>query len=278
MIADNILVSVLPTVLFAVAAGTHRDVATGRLLAGVGKAIVIGVIAVYLNDCSNQVRSGTEDAYNKPHRPIPAGLATADGLARRYWGAMVVYILIGWIFGVWLWALLWEIAVFVPYRWGSPRSYLWWKPAFNFSGAFIPPATGWRLLAPIDNSAWTWLVFVAVYFTLALIYEDVRDMEGDQATGRRTPALLLGPTFVRRWFAILMFLLPFVFYHVLARTSGAAEWKQLVSVAVLAPMSWICAVRALLRHGRSADRLTFLLFYLVWGLTLGTAPLLLAHT
>lgn len=133
-------------------------------------------------------------------------------------------------------------------------------------------------MAPIDNTAWTWLVFLGVYMTFALPYEDVRDMDCDLATGRRTFALLLGPTFVRRWFAILMFLYPSVFYHVLARTSGVTEWKQLASVAILAPVSWLCAARALLRHGRSADRLTLLLFYLVWGLILGTAPLLMART
>jgi 4-hydroxybenzoate polyprenyltransferase len=142
MIADNILVFVPPAVLFAVAAGTYYDMAAGRLLVGAGKAVMIGIVAVYLNDCSNQVHSGTEDAYNKPHRPVPAGLATENGLARRYWCAMVLCTLIDCIFGVWLWALLLEISIFVPYRWGTPRSYLWWKPAYNFAGTFLLPATG----------------------------------------------------------------------------------------------------------------------------------------
>ncbi|MFE6163246.1 UbiA family prenyltransferase [Streptomyces sp. NPDC056486] len=277
MIADNLLVSVLPTVLFAVAAGTRYGLPAEVRLVGVSQAVALGLLAVYINDCSNQVHSGTEDAYNKPYRPIPAGLATAHGLARRYWLITTVYLLAGWVFGVWQWTLLWAVAVFLYYRWGSPRHYIWYKPAFNTSGALFPPASGWALLAPIDSTAWMWLAFVAVYFPLALIYEDVRDMEGDRAVGRRTLALVVGPTLVCRWFATLMVLLPFAFYFTLARASGAGDWKGIVCAAVLGALSWTCAARALLRHGHSADRFTYQLFYVTWGLTFATAPLLLAR-
>ncbi|MFE9768153.1 UbiA family prenyltransferase [Streptomyces sp. NPDC005808] len=278
MIADNLMVSVLPTVLFAVAAGTRYDLPAGERLAGVGKALVLALLLVYINDCSNQVHSGAEDAYNKPYRPIPAGLATADDLVRRYWVVTALSILMAWACGVWQWALIFVAAVFLTYRWGSPRYYLWWKPAFNVSGAFAPPAVGWQLLAPLDATAWIWVAFVAVYFPLGLIYEDVRDMEGDRATGRRTLALVIGPGFVRRWFAALMVLLPFAFYLTLARMSDVSDWRGVVSAAAIALPSWTCAALALLRHGRSADRLTYQLFYLVWGLTIATAPLLMART
>ncbi|MGW5334186.1 UbiA family prenyltransferase [Streptomyces bauhiniae] len=277
MIADNLMVSVLPTVLFAVAAGSHYGLPAGERLAGVGKALVLALLFGYIADCSNQVHSGAEDAHNKPYRPIPAGVATANSLVRRYWVATAMTILVTWACGVWPWALIWVVTVFLAYRWGSPPYYLWWKPAFNTSGAFVGPVVGWRLLAPLDTTAWTWIGFVAVYFPLALIYEDVRDMEGDRATGRRTLALVIGPTFVCRWFAALMALLPLAFYLVPARMSGAGDWRGVGCAAVIGLLSWTCAARALLRHGRTADRLTYQLFYVVWGLTLATAPLLITR-
>ncbi|MET8558576.1 hypothetical protein ABZV64_26995 [Streptomyces sp. NPDC004959] len=41
-------------------------------------------------------------------------------------------------------------------------------------------------------------------------------------------------------------------------------------------MAWTCAARALLRHGRSAERLTYQLYFVALGVTLAAAPLLLA--
>jgi 4-hydroxybenzoate polyprenyltransferase len=278
MIADNLMVALFPTVLGAVTAGVRYQRPAEARLVGVGEAVVLALLAVYVNDASNQVDSGAEDAVNKPYRPIPAGLATPVGLARRYWTVMVIYALIGWVLGAWPWVLLWEATVFLAYRWGSPRHYLYWKAAFNLSGASFPFVSGWQVVAPLDGTAWRWIGCVAVYFTLALIYEDVRDMEGDRIVGRRTLALVIGPTFVRYWFAALMALLPFVFSFVLARPSGAADWKGLTSAAVIGALSWTCAARALLRRERHADRITYQLFYVVWALTLATAPLLMPQT
>jgi 4-hydroxybenzoate polyprenyltransferase len=275
MIADNLLVALFPTVLGVVAAGARYHRPAEARLVGVGEAVVVGLLAVYMNDASNQAGSGAEDALNKPYRPIPAGLATPAGLARRYWAATVVYLLTGWILGTWLWVLLWAATVFLTYRWGSPRQYLYWKVAFNLAGSLLLTASGWQLLAPLDGTAWRWIGFVTVYFVLAMIYEDVRDMEGDRSVGRRTPALVIGPTFVRCWFATFMVLLPFLFYVTLARPSGAAAWKCLTSAAVIGALSWTCAARALLRRERGADRLTYQLFLVVWTLTLATAPLLI---
>ncbi|MET7320271.1 UbiA family prenyltransferase [Streptomyces sp. NPDC005549] len=164
------------------------------------------------------------------------------------------------------------------YRCGSPRSYLYSKPFLNITGASATLATGWQVTAPFDAIAWTWVAFIGLYFPLALIYEDVRDMEGDRAVGRRTPVLLVGSKFVRRWFATLLFLMPLAFYFVPARLSDADDWRGILSAAGLALPSWTCAARALLLHDRSADRLTYQLFTLTWILTVATAPLLLARS
>ncbi|MFG3134059.1 UbiA family prenyltransferase [Streptomyces tendae] len=277
LMASNFLVAVPPTVLFAVAAGAHYSLPFERLLAGIGKATLVGLLALYVSESANQAHAGVEDAYNKPHRPIPAGMATAEGLTRRFWMAMPFYTVAGWAFGTLPWVLMWQVTVVLHYRWGSPRLYLYWKPFYNIAGASAPLATGWQVTAPFDAIAWTWLGFMALYFPLALIYEDVRDMEGDRAVERRTLALVLGPKFVRRWFATLVLLLPLVFYFVPARLSDAGDWPGIVCAAVLAMPSWFCAVRALRLHKRAADHLTYQLFTLTWALTVATAPLLLAQ-
>jgi 4-hydroxybenzoate polyprenyltransferase len=278
LLGNDVGVVFVPTILFAVAAGTHRGLAAGGVLAGVGKAALLSLLFTYVFDCANQAHSGTEDAHNKPYRPIPAGLATEHGLVRRFWLSMPVYTLVGWAFGEWLWVLLWQATVLVQYRWGSSHYYLWWKTPSNIMGTVTTLAAGWQVSAPLDTTAWIWIGTISLYMPLAMVYEDVRDMEGDRASGRRTPALLLGPTVVRRWFAMLMTLLPCVFYFVLARASGAGDWRGVAGAAMIGLVSWTCATRALLLHSPSADRFTFQLFLLSEALTLAMGALLLARS
>lgn len=276
MMADNLFLCVFPTSIFAVAAGSYLHLPAVELLVGVGKATILGLLFVYLNESSGQARSAAEDAHNKPYRPVPAGLITGGGLALRFWLAMPVYTLLGWAFGAWPWVLLWQATLVAHPRWASSRHYLWWKPLFNISGAIASFATGWQVTAPLDTTAWIWIATTSLYFSFPMIYEDVRDMDGDRAIGRRTPALVWGEAFVRRWFATFMLSLPCVVYFALAFPSGAGDWRGVVSATVLGILSWICAARALLRHGRSADRFTYQLFCLTWGMTVATAPLMLA--
>lgn len=274
--AHNMMIVGPTSVLFSIAAGVHHDLPVGELLAGLGEATVLGLLSVYLLDSSNQVRSGEEDALNKPNRPIPAGLLTPAGMARRAWTSMAIYILLGWLWGVLPLVLLWSVAVIWNSRFAPPRYYLWWKTPQNIVATFVMCTTAWQVTGPLDATAWTWIVTITLYFCFSLIYEDVRDMDGDRAIGRRTPALVFGPTFVRYWFATFMVLLPGVVYFVLVRSSDVDDWRGWVSVGVVGTLSWYCAARALWRQGPAADGLTYQLFSFTWAVTCATAPLLLA--
>ncbi|MFG3134070.1 hypothetical protein ACGFZU_41065 [Streptomyces tendae] len=58
MVADNLLVALPPTVLFAAAAATHNDLPTEALMTGVGKAAAVGLLALYVFECVNQIHGG----------------------------------------------------------------------------------------------------------------------------------------------------------------------------------------------------------------------------
>lgn len=275
MIGDNLPIGVFPTVTFSIAASVHYGLPTSELLAGIGKAAVLGVLFAYIYDTASQARSETEDTLNKPYRPVPAGLATPSGLMRRFWLATVVYTLLWSIFGVWPWALLWNVIVLVQPR-CPPQYYMWWKTASNFSYHVVALAAGWQISAVLDDTAWTWILILSTYFTLVFPFEDVRDMDGDRAVGRRTAALMFGPALVRAWFAFFMALLPFVVYFVVVPVSGATGWRSVACPLVLGAVAWTGAARALLRRGYPADRFTYHLLCLAWGLTFAAAPVLLA--
>ncbi|MDQ7730155.1 UbiA family prenyltransferase [Halomonas sp. SpR8] len=274
MVRDNLPIGIFPVSLFALSSGIGEGLSGADILENASKALVIGFLFAYVYDSWGQIHSLKEDAFNKPYRPIPAGLATPQSLQQRAWIGSVLYIVMVWLLGLWVWALLWPFIIVVQSRWAPERGYLWWKPVSNYICQVLMFATGWHLSTSLDASAWSWILAVSAYFTLAYVIEDVRDIKGDRAIGRITLAIVLGRAFICRFFAVFMIFLP-VFYFVLARMSGADDWRGLLAAVIIGALSWTCAARALCLQGHDADKRTYLLYCLTWVLTCASAPLLL---
>jgi 4-hydroxybenzoate polyprenyltransferase len=274
LLADNVVLCVLPPLLFALAASLHVQATVGQTLAGVGRAALLSLMFAYVFDSSNQSRAGEEDVRNKPHRPIPAGLTDANGLTRRFLCVMPLYTLTGWLLGVLAWVLLWQVTTLFMWKWAPPHRYTWWKTPTTMSGAFTQLGTGWQVVAPLDSTAWRWMVVVCIYMPLACVYEDVRDMPGDRVIGRRTAPLIWGDRPVRIWFAAFLVALPAVSYALLIGPEHASPTRTISSLILLCLLAWMCAVRALRRSGNTQDRFTYQFFTLTWAVVLGTASLL----
>jgi 4-hydroxybenzoate polyprenyltransferase len=274
MLADNILLCLLPTVMFALGAAAYTRASILALATGVGKAALLSVLFAYVFDSSNQARGAEEDRRNKPYRPIPAGLTDERGLMLRFAAAMPVYTLAGWLLGALPWVLLFQLSIIAQLLWASPRYYIWWKTPATISGSITQLATGWSVVAALDSTAWTWIVTISIYLPITCVYEDVRDTEGDHAVGRRTAPLVFGPTPIRWWFALLALLLPLVVYVLLVHPARAALWRELLTLGPITILAWWCAARALAYRNTRADRLTYQLFTLTWAMCLAAAPLL----
>ena len=276
MIGNNLAIGLLPTISFAVAAGLRAGLPNTAVLIAAAKAVVIGVLFAYIYDVIGQAHSGEEDSLNKPHRPIPAGLATVDGLMVRSLVVLSIFPILVWLLDVWPMVLFWPLCALAHARWLPPRFYIGWKLISNGAYPVLAIGTGWQLSAKFDPVVWPWIGVMSIYFTLAFIFEDVRDIDGDRAAGRKTLVMLLGDRFVRIWFAVLMILLPAVYFFVLAKFSGADAWLSITCTAVIGVLGWICAIRAVVHVGAAAARNTYKLFCLTWGVTMISAPALLA--
>lgn len=277
MLADNILVDTVPPLLFALGACFHAHLSTAQTLSKLGEVLALFVVFSYVFDTSNQAQSADEDRLNKPYRPIPAGLITAAGVTRRLWIAMPLCALLGWQLGVLEWALLWQVPSVLINLVCTPRNYLWGKTLSIVVLTTAMLAASWQVVAPLDATAVLWIATIIPPYSLALIYEDVRDMAGDRAIGRRTPALVVGEWPIRIWFAAFTLGIPVLLHFVLfAPAETSAPWRVAVCDVILAAMSWTCAARALLLHHHKADRLTYQLFILSFATALSTGAILWA--
>jgi 4-hydroxybenzoate polyprenyltransferase len=238
--AHNVWVCVLPVPLFAGASWVSTASENRKPMLWL-IAVAWAYLYVYINDAGNQVTGVEEDRVNKPHRPIPAGLIDSRGLWKRFLIACVLYLAVA---SVASWAALlvsaaWVGTNFVANRMPQ-RYYFLWKPVFNWVGAACQLAGSWCIFSPLNRTAVTWVLIIVTMATIGMPIEDVRDIQGDRAIGRRSLASMLGGRVVSRGFSLLMIVWPVLaVYLILPR--GISSPAEAVSVAVLAILC-TCAV------------------------------------
>ncbi|MEU6708136.1 UbiA family prenyltransferase [Streptomyces wuyuanensis] len=257
---DDVLAALLPAVLFTAVACVHYGIDAVGTTLHVATSVVLFSLYLYVFNASNQARSVTEDMANKPYRPVPRGLISPTGAMRRFWCAMAIYTLLGWLTGTLIWVVLWQTVVIGLNLWSLPRHYWVLKPVAMGLGLVVQLAAAWQIVAPPNTVIWSWVLTIAVAFVLPMPFEDVRDMDGDRQIGRRTLPLSVGHWPVRIGFAVTMTALPLALYLLLFRFSHASPITIAACTAVVVIASWSAVIRSLLFRTAPADRATYLIY------------------
>ena len=109
-----------------------------------------------------------------------------------------------------------------------------------------------------------------------LIFEDVRDVPGDKAIGRRTFAIIFGELPVRIWFATILTPMPFLAHLYLFSPEGTSVVRLAICDIAVAVTCWIAAVRSLSLGSVAADRITCQLYIFTYIVVLGCGCVLWA--
>ena len=133
-----------------------------------------------------------------------------------------------------------------------------------------------RLVAPIDGTGRKWLGFMVIAYVPPLIFEDVRDVPGDKAIGRRTFAIMLGELPVRIWFATILALMPLLAHLYLFSPEMTSAFRLAICDIAVALSCWIAAVRSLSLRNVAADRVTYQLYIFTYIVVLGCGVVLWA--
>ncbi|HYO59303.1 UbiA family prenyltransferase [Archangium sp.] len=250
--------AVVPALLFLVAACGHEGLGAGELLRALGRGVLYFWLYAYAFCLSNQLVGLEEDRLNKPHRPLASGEVSVRGTRWRWLATMMLLSLVGWVFGVWPWALLWQLIIVVHNEGGGARRW-WAKNLLIAVGVVTQLGTAWELVAPLTPVAWRWIGVLAsvVFFLVSL--QDLRDVEGDRASGRKTFPLVFGEKPTRYMLATFFGLLPLVIHEALMKPLGLTPTVVVCDVG-LALVSWVIAVRVVGWRTPRADHRTYLLF------------------
>lgn len=201
--------SIVPVLVGTAAAGPALRADRAALAILVGLAIQIG--ANYANDYSDGIR-GTDRNRTGPARLVASGAATPTAVLRAaliaFGVAIVAGVALAWPVNPWLLVPGFASIVAAWYYTGGRRPYgysgygeLWcfvfFGPVATLGATYVQHGA----LTPI--SLWA-SVAVGALTTALLVANNLRDIPGDAANGKRTLAVKLGDRATRRLYLVLL--------------------------------------------------------------------------
>lgn len=271
-ISNDVWTTVLPATAFVLAAAHSSGHTGGRLAGDFLRGAVYFWLYIYGFTLTNQLYGVEEDRVNKPFRPLVTGRSSYRGAQRRAVVVLLVFPLLAWWLGVLVWALIWEATYLLTNvaRW---ERHWFIKNLSMGIGVTVQLAAAWSLVAPLTDTAWRWILTLAVSIWLLIPLQDLRDVEGDVVGGRRTFPIALGETFTRGYLAVGFAALPVVVHTLLLRPADS-PWTWGLD-AFLAGLSWLVAIRVVVLRGPEQDHVTYRRFEQWYTLSLIAAILAL---
>ncbi|KAI0376332.1 hypothetical protein F5Y04DRAFT_285980 [Hypomontagnella monticulosa] len=250
-----------------------------RLLGRVGLVILFNWSNLFIFDLANQrlPESAAEDALvaltatgrllNKPWRPVPSGLITSDQIQRLmlYLIPLVVvfnHVVLG--VGIESLAIMVLTWLYNDLR-GGDDHYIT-RNAIIGTAFSIYNTGSVRVAVGVNTTRGGGLVSVVIFTTMQV--QDLQDVEGDRARGRRSAPILMGNWPARWSVAAPMLLWP-----------AACAWFWGAGIVLSGPqiaLGTLVAVRSLWYSGLLADKLTWRLWCL-WTAMLYMLPPLCYH-
>jgi 4-hydroxybenzoate polyprenyltransferase len=257
-IQSDISATIVPTFLFMIAAW-DSSAGSGYDL---GVALVSGLIYFWLYAfvfcLSNQLVGVNEDRINKPYRPLVTGMVSYRGALLRWALMMLAFSILGWWLGLLHWVLLWQITI-VLHNFGGWSKHWFGKHLLMGIGVVAELAPAWELVTPLTEDAGRWILFFACALLPLIATQDLRDIGGDHAIGRKTFPIVFGERPTRIMLSVCFVLLP-IALHTLLMDHTSGFWHVFLCTIGLSGISLWIAARLLLYRTHQADQRTYMLF------------------
>lgn len=191
-IRSDIWATIIPGIIATVVAINYLKPDTNSLPEIFVKSLIYFFLYVYSFVISNQLTGLEEDKLNKPFRPLPANLVTKKGAYVRLALAILVFITVGWYFGIAEWAILW-VCVSLFHNLIGHKHWFTKNPISMSLGIFSIIGAAWYITLPDGQAAFiSWGVAVSVILGVCGVIQDFRDIEGDRKLGRKTLPIDIG--------------------------------------------------------------------------------------
>jgi 4-hydroxybenzoate polyprenyltransferase len=250
--------TVMPAMLFVVAAIHSTQLSPLKTLFVAGRGLIYFFLYIFVFCVSNQLHGVEEDRLNKPKRPLPSGMVTPQGAVIRWYIGMILFTLVGWLFGVVEWALLWQLSLLINNF--TPARRMWLYKHINITvGTFAMMAAAWQIVTPLTPIAWQWVIATSLLVFPLITVQDLRDIEGDAAVQRRTLPIVMGEWPTRLFIAVWFLFAPWI-THITMFAPLGLNIQALVCELGLTVTCVVVAVRTVFMRTREADHRSYMLF------------------
>jgi 4-hydroxybenzoate polyprenyltransferase len=263
----------MPAMLFVIAAIHHAQPNTTETIMYIIRGLLYFFLYIYVFCISNQITGSEEDRLNKPLRPLPAGLVTVEGAKVRWYVGMALFTITGFLFGVFEWAVLWQISLLINNL--TPLGKTWLYKHINITvGTGAMMAAAWQIVTPLTPIAIQWIVATSLLVFPLITIQDLRDIEGDAKVGRRTLPIVIGAWPTRILILVSFLLAPWI-THVTMFAPLGLTLPGVLSEVGLTLTCVIVAIRTLLLRNKAADHRTYMVFTYWYCFLLASAILVL---
>lgn len=260
---DNASITVLPGLLLTVSMWSVADRDFEHFPVTIIKSFLFFFFYGYTFVLSNQLAGLEEDRLNKPHRPLVRGMVTQSGMKWRLIFAATIFLSAGIWCGNAEYAVLWMLVTFLHNQLHWSRFWVF-KSTTMFFGTVSMMAAPAKQVGVLDSTIWRWIIIISAYNFFLIIIQDLRDVEGDKAVGRRTVPLIIGGMRTRVALAFGLLMYPVVDHYTMAASPRVTVPALLFWDAVIAAFSLILSVRLIFNRDKRADQLTYLIFCYQW--------------
>lgn len=139
----------------------------------------------------NQICGVQEDKINKPDRPIAAGATTLQAARIRWAVLTILYLAYGCYLHVGVWSAMW-VAISFAHNFLSFGDFGPTKDMCIGLGCVAQLTAAWLIGGAPYEVGWNWIKIIALYTLFPIPLQDLRDVPGDLAVGRRTTPILMG--------------------------------------------------------------------------------------
>jgi len=245
--------AVVPVVIGAAVALDSDNPVWWRLVLAAIVSVSLQVGVNYANDYSDGVR-GTDDDRVGPMRLVGSGVASAVVVKRAAFIALGIAAVAGLVLAVVTTLMLLVVGVAaIVAAWtytGGPRPYgyagLGEVFVFVFFGVVATVGTQYALTEEFSATGWWASIGVGAFACALLVINNLRDIPGDTAVGKRTLAVKLGDIKTRLFFTALVFIAAVV-VCVTAVTAGTASLIGFIGIIAARPALRLVAGGA---HGK----------------------------
>ncbi len=184
----------------------------GALVAALFGALCIQIAANFANDASDATRGADAPGRIGPPRVVASGLIPARTVWRATWLmfglASIAGVYLIWVAGWWVAIIgLASIAATLGYVGGPvPYGYRGLGELFVFVFFGVVATVGARFVHDSTAPAAAWILSIPVGMLIAaiLVANNIRDIETDEAAGKRTLAVMMGREGTARFFKHLI--------------------------------------------------------------------------